>query len=191
MGEAFTNAGTDLIQLLFHLYALLVMIRFILQATRADFYNPISQGVVRLTDPVLRPLRRIVPGFGGLDVAALVLCYVVVLTGIVLGAGLAGAGVNPTVAVLEAAFRMLSLVLDIYFWAFIIMVVVSWVAPGTYNPAVTLIHQMTEPVLAPIRQVIPPMGGLDFSVMVALFVIYALNAHFLPALFTSLARAVL
>ena len=81
MGEAFTNAGTDLIGILFRLYATVVMIRFILQATRADFYNPISQGVVKLTDPVLKPLRRLVPGFGGMDVASLVLCFIVVLFG--------------------------------------------------------------------------------------------------------------
>ena len=85
---------------------------------------------------------------------------------------------------------MLSLVLDIYFWAYLIMVVISWVAPGSHNPAAVLIHQITEPTLAPIRRILPPAGGLDFSVMVAILLLYMLNTYFVPALFSELARLI-
>lgn len=188
MGDAFTGAGTDLIDILFGLYAMLVMLRFILQAVRADFYNPLSQAVVQLTDPPLRPLRALIPGYGGQDIASLVLCFLVIGIGKLLTTTLAGFTIPIVLLLVISIQELVLLLLRIYMWSFLIMVVISWVAPGSGHPAAFLLYQITEPVLAPIRRFIPPVGGLDFSVMVALLAIYMLTNHFVPALFMALAQ---
>ena len=131
---------------------LVVILRFLLQLVRADFYNPISQFIVKVTHPALIPLRRIIPGLGGLDLAALLLAYLVQTAIIAL---IFGIKYHATVAMPWASFLLwapiglLSLILNIYFWGLIIIVVASWIAPNSYNPALILINQIMEPVVRP------------------------------------------
>lgn len=152
----------------FSLYILLVWLRFLLQLVHADFYNPISQFVVKATSPLLHPLRRIIPALGGMDIAALVLIVLLYMIQLTLLSLLAGAGSLPPVAlVLATVFGLLSLVAQFYFWLLILSVVLSWVAQGSHSPGTILVYQLTEPLLAPCRRLLPNMGGLDLSPLIA------------------------
>lgn len=162
------------LQTLGQLYILLILLRFVLQMVRADFYNPISQFVVKATQPLLLPVRRIVPGYGGLDFASLVLAFLVhlalsVLTLVI--AGLPVAELMPLV-IPWVVLSLASLMVKIFFFALIISVILSWVAQGSRNPAVLLINQLCEPILGRIRRLLPDLGGIDIS---PIFAFIALN----------------
>lgn len=170
------TAAIYILQTLGSLYLLIVLLRFILQLVRADFYNPLSQFVVRATQPLVRPLRRLIPGLAGLDLASLVLAIVVQLLLMALTLLLMGYGAD----ILGLAGQLLiwsiigvtSLFIKVFFFALIVSVILSWVAPGSYNPGAQLVNQLCEPVLAPFRKLIPNLGGLDIS---PIFAFIALN----------------
>ena len=168
-----------LLNFAFSVYSFLVLTRFVLQLARADFYNPISQFVLKATNPLLMPLRKIVPGYGGVDVASLVLLVLLVVVK-VLVIGLLSFGVVLPVAVLlqTSLLGLAGLILDYVFWMVLIRVILSWVAPDPYNPVVRVIVQITEPIMAPVRKMLPPMGGFDLSPMLVL-----LGVQFLKVLF--------
>mgnify|MGYP001761045980 FL=1 len=172
--SGFAEALIYIVQTLGSLYLLIVLLRFILQLVRADFYNPLSQFTVKATQPLLKPLRRIIPGFGGLDLASLALAILVQLVLMVLVILIAGA--NPAAVGLQllvwAIIAVTSLFLKIFFFAMIISVILSWVAPGSYNPGAQLVNQICEPLLAPFRRLLPNLGGLDIS---PIFAFIALN----------------
>ena len=149
----------------------IVMLRFLLQLVRADFYNPISQFVVKFTNPVLIPLRRVIPGFGGLDVSSLLLAYAVQLLTMAAIILVAGYGVPWPSLFIWAVIGIASLLLNIYFWGLIVIVVASWIAPNSYNPALILVNQILEPVIRPIRSKMPDLGGLDLSPIVVFLLI--------------------
>ena len=153
-----------LIQTAISLYMLAMLLRFLLQLVRADFYNPISQFLVKATNPVVVPLRRVIPGVGGLDLASLLLAVVLQLLAIVALMLLNSLPLpNPLVLILWSILGIVGLLVNIYFFALLAMIILSWVAAGSNNPAIYLLHQITEPVMAPFRKLLPPMGGLDFS----------------------------
>ena len=172
--SGFAEALIYIVQTLGSLYLLIVLLRFILQLVRADFSPPLSQFTVKATQPLLKPLRRIIPGFGGLDLASLTLAILVQLVLMVVVILIAGA--NPLAAGLQllvwAIIAVTSLFLKIFFFAMIISVILSWVAPGSYNPGAQLVNQICEPLLAPFRKLIPSLGGLDIS---PIFAFIALN----------------
>ncbi|MYM63526.1 YggT family protein [Pseudomaricurvus sp. HS19] len=164
--------GTLLIQTLGSLFLIVVLLRFLLQLARADFYNPLSQFVVKATNPLLIPLRRLIPGVMGIDVASLVLALLVQVvlieaTALVLGVGFIGL---LTVAV-WGVIGVLSLLVNIYFWTLVVMVVASWVAPHSRHPALLLVRQLVEPVMAPFRRILPDLGGIDISPIFAFLAI--------------------
>ncbi|MFO7551260.1 MAG: YggT family protein [Haliea sp.] len=153
-----------LIQTLLTLALLAVVLRLLLQLVRADFYNPVSQFLARLTNPLVLPLRRVVPSLGGLDLSSLLLALVLQMAAIV--ALLALNGVGPPNIVLLLVWSVLGvvgLVVNIYFFALLAMIILSWIAPASRHPALLLLFQLTEPVMAPFRRMLPNMGGLDFS----------------------------
>ncbi len=172
--SGFAEALIYIVQTLGSLYLLIVLLRFILQLVRADFYNPLSQFTVKATQPLLKPLRRVIPGFGGLDLASLALAILVQLVLMVVVILIAGA--NPAAVGLQllvwAIIAVTSLFLKIFFFAMIISVILSWVAPGSYNPGAQLVNQICEPLLAPFRRLLPNLGGLDIS---PIFAFIALN----------------
>ncbi len=162
--DSFATAGIYLVRTLFSLYILAILLRFLLQIARADFYNPISQAIIKVTDPGLRPLRRVVPGVGGIDMSALILALLVQMAAICLVFLLLGQGVPNFLMVLGwSVVGLMAMVLKIYFFALIVMIILSWIAPQSYNPGAVLIHQLTEPITRPARNIIPPIGGLDLS----------------------------
>ena len=161
-----------------------VLIRFLLQLVRADFYNPISQAIVKATSPLLKPIRKIIPGFGGIDVASLVLALIlqIVLLYVLLLVGGYSIAAIPFPSILISSLVKLGIeFLNIYMFSLIIIAIASWVAPNSYNPGLMLLHQITEPLTSRIRKVIPPLGGLDFSLMVLVIIIITLK-NFLGAL---------
>ena len=153
-----------LVQTLLSLYLLAMLLRFLLQLARADFYNPICQFLVKVTNPLVIPLRRVIPGFAGLDMASLLRALLLQLAGIVALLLINGLGL-PNILLLLAwsALGVVGLLVNIYFFALLAMIILSWIAPGSRNPAVFLLFQITEPVMAPFRKALPPMGGMDFS----------------------------
>lgn len=158
------------------IYITIVIVRFLLQLVRADFYNPLSQFIVKATNPLLLPLRKVIPGFFGIDIASLVLALLLQMATLALLISIKSGGLPPLLPLIAySAYELVSLVLNIYMFAFIVIIIVSWIAPHGHNPAVALLSSITEPVLRPIRQVLPSTGGLDFSVMVALLIIYILK----------------
>lgn len=167
-----------LLSTLLQLAAFLMLTRFLLQWVKADFYNPVSQAVVRFTNPLLMPLRKILPGNNNLDFAALVMVLVLILIKAVFISWLSGFSINGPMMLLLAVRSLASMLLDYLFWAIMIRVLLSWVAPDPYNPFVQVIAQLTEPVMAPARRLLPPMGGMDLSPILVLILIQFLEYFF-------------
>lgn len=171
-----------LIEIIFDLFLIVVLLRIWLQVARADFYNPMSQFVVKATNPLVKPLRSFLPMVGSWDLASLVLALCVGI-GKILVLSSVTVGMVPLITdtlmmgVAVVAFQFLSLL----FWVTIIRALMSWFNNGGH-PMVSLLGQLTEPFLAPIRRIIPPLGGLDLSVLVLIiaiqFVRLALNSLF-------------
>jgi YggT family protein len=153
-----------LIQTLLSLYLIAMLLRFLLQLVRADFYNPISQFIVKVTNPLVVPVRKLVPGYAGLDIASLVLALLLQIIGIA-AVFLIGYGALPSPGLLfmGGVLGVIALLVKIYFFALLAMIILSWVAQGSNHPAIYLLFQITEPVMAPVRKLLPPMGGIDFS----------------------------
>ena len=187
-GNYFSNAGVFLIQTLVGLYALTFMLRFLLQLVRADFYNPFSQFLVKVTNPVVKPLRKIIPGFGGIDWASIVAVYLLMLLEFVLIGLLPRYSIpTPQGLLMLSLAESLSLLLNVFLFSIIIQAIISWINPGSYNPVVGLLHQLTAPILDPFRRIIPPISGLDLSPMAAIIVLYLINLLFIHPL-TDLAQ---
>jgi len=183
MGSAYlTNPLIFLVQVLFGAYILAVLLRFLLQWFRADFYNPISQFIVKVTTPVLHPLRRIIPGVGGIDFSSIVLLWLLKTVELTLTLLMASGSFNPLGALLWSIPALIALLINVFIFAILIQVVISWVNPGAYNPATSLLYSLTEPLLRPARRLIPPIGGLDLSPMAAMIGLYLLQMLLLPPL---------
>jgi YggT family protein len=160
-----------------------VVLRFLMQLVRADYYNPISKAVVKLTNPLLVPLRKIVPGFFGIDFACVVLAVLVQALVLQLIFLVAGTGLlNIFTLLLWSLLGILGLALTIYYFGIFIIMIASWVAPYSSHPALTILRQIIDPVMAPFRKIVPPMGGLDFSPMLVIMILHVLKNYLLPAL---------
>lgn len=176
-----------IIQTLGSLYLLIVLLRFILQLVRADFYNPLSQFIVKATQPLVTPLRRIIPGFAGLDLASLVLAILVQLLLMIVTLTLMGYNVGGFILQLLvwSMIGVTSLFLKVFFFALIISVILSWVAPGSYNPGAQLVNQICEPLLAPFRKLLPNLGSLDISPIFAFITINLIDRFVIGGLAAS------
>jgi YggT family protein len=160
------------VQTLGSLYLLIVLLRFMLQLVRANFYNPLCQFAVKATQPLLKPLRRIIPSMFGLDMSSLVLAILVQLALMALTLLLTyGTTGNPLQLLIWSLIGVTALFLKIFFFALIISVILSWVAPGSHNPGAELVNQICEPALAPFRKILPNLGGLDISPILAFMVL--------------------
>ena len=183
MTEAyFTNPLIFLVKTLFGLYIAVVVIRFLLQWARADFYNPISQFVVRLTSPVLKPMRRVIPGYAGYDLASVVLAWLLKAAELALLSLILGLGRNPLAALGWAVPALVSVVISIFLFAILVRVILSWVNPDPYNPAVMLLSDVTDPILRPAQRLMPNLGGIDLSPMLVMIALVLLEMLLLPPL---------
>jgi YggT family protein len=165
-GGYFGNAAIFLIETAFDLYILIVMVRFLLQLVRADFYNPVSQFLVKATSPILVPMRRVIPGLFGVDMASVLLMIVLQASKLIVIGSIKGYAFQPLGLVVLSLAELVSLALNVFFFSILIQVILSWINPGTYNPVTSLLYSLNEPLLAPARRMLPPMGGLDLSPLV-------------------------
>jgi len=170
MNSFLTDAAVLIIQVIFGLYILAVLLRFLFQLVRADFYNPISQFLVALTSPMLKPLRRLIPGLYGVDVASIVLLLILQSVETYAVFWLTNFAPDISVVILAAVVELLRLTINVYFFAILVRVILSWFMPyGTHrNPAGDLLVSLTEPLMRPARRLLPPVGGLDLSPIVVL-----------------------
>lgn len=169
MGGSYAgNAGIFLIQTLFGLYAGAVMLRFLLAIVRADFYNPVSQFLVKVTNPPLLPLRRIVPSMMGIDMASVVLLITLEAGKLLLIGAVQGFGLPPLGLMVLTLAEILALLINIYFFTVLVQVILSWVSPGGGNPAVALLYSLNEPLMGRARRILPPMSGFDLSPILVL-----------------------
>ena len=165
------------------LYLLFVVARFLLQLAKADFYNPISQAVFRATDPVVRIFRSFIPGYKGIDFSSLILAFIVQFIAISVTILLYGGAIPSVGFIITWSFiGVLNFIILFYYYALIASIVMSFVMmfSGNMNPhpILLLVWQITEPIMAPFRRVIPPMGGLDFS-PIFIFLIIGLIRNFI------------
>ena len=176
------TAAVYVLQTLGSLYLLIVLLRFVLQLVRANFYNPLCQFVVKATQPLLKPLRRVIPSLFGLDMSSLVLALLLQILLFVVVLTLNGYQAFTVLLLPWALIGIFSLFLKILFWSMIISVILSWVAPGSRSPGAELVYQITEPVLAPFRRLIPNLGGLDISPIFAFIAIQLVQSWVIPRL---------
>lgn len=167
----FSGSSAYLVGTLIDLYITAVMVRLLLQWVKADFYNPICQFLVRLTQPVLAPLRRVVPSIGALDTASVVLMLVLEVVGLWLVSQLLGQPLDSLQLVVLAITKLIMTLLWTCFFLIIAMVILSWVGRSWRHPVVPLVFQLTDPMLRPFRRLIPPIAGMDLSPLFALIAI--------------------
>ena len=177
-----TNPLEFLISTLFSLYILAVMLRFILGAVRADFYNPVSQFLVRITNPLLVPMRRVIPSFRQYDTSALLLMLLLQLVSLIIVIMLRGVSVSFVALLLVAIGELVILAFNVFIFAIVIQVILSWINPGNYNPVNAMLASITRPVMGPIQRLIPPVSGIDLSPLVALIGLQVLKMLVLPLL---------
>lgn len=167
-GDYLGGALVFVVDTVLRLYTGVVLLRLLLQWVRADFYNPVSQAIVKLTNPLLRPLRRLVPAVGRIDTSSVMLALGLQSVNVVARVLLAGGVPGPAGVLVLAATACLDVLLSLWMLALLVLFIASWVAPYQRNPALALLDAVTEPLLRPIRNVLPALGGLDFSMMAAL-----------------------
>lgn len=168
MGNSVGNAFAFLVETLFRLYLAALLLRVLLEAVGADYYNPVTQILIKLTEPLVAPLARLIPRMGRVNSAAILLLLIIQTIAVWVVMAISGFPVDPLQAVITAAFRLIQLLLVMYLVLIIAEVILSWVGGGMRHPIIPLIYQLTRPVLMPIRRAIPTIGGLDLSPLIAI-----------------------
>jgi YggT family protein len=155
------------------LYLLVLLLRFWMPWLRADFRNPLAQGILRFTSPLVVPVRRIVPSFGRLDTATVLVAFVIQYLTVLLLLLIMGRTAGIAAIALTAIVKLIVLSINLFVYAIFIRIILSWISPGGYNPATAIIQTLTEPVLRPFRRLIPPIGGFDISPIFAIILLLA------------------
>jgi YggT family protein len=182
MNNYLTNPLEFLITTLISLYILAVMLRFLLGVVRADFYNPVSQFLVRVTNPLLVPLRKVIPVIGKFDTAAIVLMVALQLISVVIVISLRGVSVPFLTLLVYTLGELFILLINILLVSIVVQVILSWINPGTYSPVNSLLYSLTNPILKPIQRVIPPLSGIDLSPLFAMIGLQVIRMLILPLL---------
>jgi len=169
------NAANFLVNIIFETYIMIILLRVWLQLARADFYNPMSQFIVKATQPVIAPLRRIIPSLRGLDLASVLFAYAVACVMVYALVGLQSSALPAFIDVLIiAAIKLVKQCFNIIFYVLILRAILSWISQGR-SPVENVLSQLSEPILSPIRRVIPAIGGLDLSMLVAILALQFLQ----------------
>ena len=168
-----TLAFKFIIQTLAQLYLLLYLLRFWLPLVRADFRNPIAQGILRFTSPLIIPVRRFVPPIGRIDTATVLVTFAMQCLIVFVLSKIDSRSYDALAIAWLALLELTILSLNLFFFAIIIRIILSWIAPQSYNPIVALTGSIAEPVLRPFRRFIPPIGGLDISPIFAIVLLQA------------------
>lgn len=168
-----TQALYFIFKTLTQLYLLLFILRLWLPVFRADFHNPITQGVLKLTSPLVIPLRRFVPAIGRLDTATFLVALIIECLLIFVLLAIRGASASIGPIVVTAFFELAILTLNMFFFIVLIRIILSWVAPHNHNPVTALLATIAEPILRPFRRIVPTVGGLDISPILAIVLLQA------------------
>ncbi|MDR1749521.1 MAG: YggT family protein [Enterobacter cloacae] len=162
---------TFLLSTVIELYTMALLLRVWMQWSRCDFYNPFSQFVVKITQPVVGPLRRIIPAMGPIDSASLLVAFILsVIKAIVLFMVIT---FQPIIWI-AAVLILIKTIGLLIFWVLLVMAIMSWVSQGR-SPVEYALIQLAEPLLRPIRNLLPSMGGIDFSPMILVLLLYVVN----------------
>ena len=172
-----------LVEILFGIYITVVMLRFFFQLLRADFYNPVSQAIVKITNPPLRILRRIIPSIGKIDTSSLVLMLVLQYVSFILIMLIVGAKFLPVTLLYLSLVELFNHAFNIFIFAIILLAILSWISsPHHHNPLAPLLEQLTRPIMRPARRLIPPTGGIDLRPMIALIALFFFKLLLIPPL---------
>ena len=173
MGEPLTFVVT----LVLRVAALLFLLRFVLQAVHASFYNPVSEGIIRFTNPVLDPVRKVLRPYRNLDFASFVMAWVVHMLAVLLHIFSVGLPIDIFAIITDGLNTTLSLVVGIFLVAIFVSIIMSWIAPQVYSPAAIIARELAEPLLAPARRILPPLGGIDLSPMITIVVLMLVQSY--------------
>ena len=185
MLDGLINVADFLVSIVFGLYAFILLFRFFLQWVKADFYNPVCQMVIRATNYIIIPLRKIIPGFLSLDWSCIVAVYIVfVIQDLLLGL-FDGLGFNLTFIFVKPFVDITFAVINMYVYLIVIRAIASWFIQGGLNPIFIVIFQITEPLLAKSRNIIKPRSGFDFSPIIVLIILFCIQI-FLQRIITQL-----
>ena len=157
------------------LITLVLLLRFWLPWVGADFRNPFAQGILQATSPLINPLRRIVPAIGRIDTATVLVALIVQAIAVTVVLLLLGAPLSVRFILVSAVFELVILSLQMFIFAIIIRIVLSWVAPGNYSPVSALLNDLTDPILRPFRRFVPTFGGFDISPIFAIILLGAVS----------------
>ena len=165
-----SSAGSYLIELVFDLATFLFLARFVIQVCRVNFYNPVSQGLVKITDPVLRPVRFVLPSYRNLDFASFFVAVVIIFIKLYISVSPIGIGVLIGYSLVHTLMLLLKFFTYAVFAVVILsfLVVLGFVNYNNPHPLILLLHEITEPLMAPVRRIMPDLGGIDLSPMVVL-----------------------
>lgn len=171
-----TQALVFLIEIFFSFSILMVLLRFFLTFVRADFYNPVSQFVVKVTNPLIKPLRGLIRIYNRVDFVSIIVLILLQATKLFLILFIAN-GIFPSLfgLFLLTIAHLLGLIFNFYFFIIIILVIISWVNPSAYNPLLALIYQLSDPVLRVIKKIIPPIGVFDLAPLIVIISINMLK----------------
>ena len=175
MPNNFATALVFIINALSSLVLLILLLRLILPLLRADFRNPIAQGILKVTSPLVIPVRRVVPSFGRFDTATVLLAFGIQFLAVWVTIKIFGGSVPYVYIAYAAVIKLIVLTINLFIYAIVIRIVLSWIAQGQHNPVTAIVSTITEPVLAPFRRIIPAMGGFDISPVFAVILLSALQ----------------
>ena len=171
-GNYFLQATIFLVELFFDIFILALFLRYLFTTVRVDSLNPLSSLIIKITNPLLKPLRRTIPGYLGIDWSSVLALFLVQAIEITLIALIVNGTIPPLSGLIILTIGyLLRMILYIFLFVILIQVIISWINPNAYSPITTIMHQISEPILKPVRQLIPPAGGLDFSPLIVLVVI--------------------
>ena len=170
MSGSFGDPSVFLVRVLFELVAFVAFARYFLQLFEANFYNPVTQAVVKITDPVLNPIRAVIRPVGRHDLAALVFALVTVALMVWAITAMRGVGMSGTGLFLGTLYFAFLTVTNLFFWTVLLRAVASWLG-NERSPGVAFLDDLTDPVVAPVRRVLPPIGGIDLSPLAVLLII--------------------
>jgi len=182
MSSYFAQPLAFLVSTLFQLYILAVMLRFLLGWVRASFYNPVAQFLVKVTNPPLLPLRRMIPGFFGVDLAAVVLMVALQVVALWLLALIWSAPVTVGSLFAGALVELVELTFNVFIISIFVQAILSWINPGNYNPVSSMLYSLNEPLLRPARRLVPPISGFDLSALVVIILLQVMKMLVMPLL---------
>ena len=186
MSQSIAQAAIYLIQTVFGIYTFIVLLRLVLQWSQANFYNPVSQFIVKMTNPILNPIRKFVPKTRLIDIASIIAVLVIQMISISLIFSIIGLSL-PLIHILLAwsLTAAISSLLNLYLIALLIVIIASWIAPNSHHPVMLLLYQLCDPIMKPARKLLPPMSGIDLSPLLVFIAINLLKILIVQSMVTS------